>query len=102
VAVPLGMWFDLSHEHTYTLGGHLYRVGEEYLVAVPNNLFKAITTPNFSALMVPKAWKWVLMFALIGSLESLLSAKAIDLIDPWKRKSNQDRDLLAIGICNTL
>ena len=102
IAVPLGMWLDISHEHIYTLAGHLYQVGEEFLVAVPNNIFKAITTPDFAALALPKAWKWVIMFALIGSLESLLSAKAVDLIDPWKRKTNQDRDMLAVGIGNTI
>lgn len=102
IAVPMGMFFDLGHEHTYTMGGHMYKLGEQYLVAVPNNLFKAMTSPNFSALSMAKAWKWVMMFALIGSLESLLSAKAVDLIDPWKRKTNQDRDMLAVGIGNTI
>lgn len=102
VAIPLGMYFDLSHEHTYTLSGHTYSVGEQHLVNVPFNMFAAITTPDFSALKLPAAWKWVAMYALIGSLESLLSAKAVDLLDPWKRKTNLDRDLLAVGTGNLL
>jgi MFS superfamily sulfate permease-like transporter len=65
-------------------------------------MFSAITFPDFSGLTTPIAWKYILMFALIGSLESLLSAKAIDEIDPWKRKTNQDRDLLAVGVGNTV
>ncbi|MFK8112039.1 MAG: SulP family inorganic anion transporter [Rubripirellula sp.] len=103
VAVPMGMAFDLLHEHSYVLQGHQYQLGEQYLVKMPDRvfgMFDDITTPDFSALWQIKAWKWVMMFFIIGSLESLLSAKAIDLLDPWKRKTNMDRDMVAVGAGN--
>jgi hypothetical protein len=55
---------------------------------VPSNLQAALSYPDFTALATVSGWKWALLFALIGGLESLLSAKAIDLIDPWRRKTN--------------
>lgn len=103
VAIPLGMFFDLLHKHSYMLQGHEYQLGDQYLVAMPSEvfgMFKEITTPDFSALRQPKAWTWVFMFFVIGSLESILSAKAVDLLDPWKRKASMDRDIIAVGAGN--
>ncbi|MGV3485791.1 MAG: SulP family inorganic anion transporter [Planctomycetaceae bacterium] len=103
VAIPMGVGFDLIHAHSYTLQNHQYQLGEQYLVAMPDRvfgMFDELTGPDFSALRQPKAWTWVFMFFIIGSLESLLSAKAVDLIDPWKRKSSMDRDMVAVGIGN--
>jgi MFS superfamily sulfate permease-like transporter len=102
VAIPLGMFFDLSHEHKYTFFNHNYEVGEKFLVPVPSSMLSAVTFPDFSGLMTLKGWKWLTMFALIGSLESLLSAKAIDMLDPWRRKTNLNRDMLAVGVANTI
>ena len=102
-AVPMGMGFDLLHEHSYTLQGHKYQLSEQYLVKMPDKvfgMFNDITFPEFSVLGQAKAWKWILMFFIIGSLESVLSAKAIDLLDPWKRKTKMNRDLIAIGVGN--
>jgi MFS superfamily sulfate permease-like transporter len=46
--------------------------------------------------------KYVIMFALVGSLEALLTVKAIDMMDPFKRKSNTNKDLIAVGIGNII
>lgn len=102
VAIPLGQYFDLSHEHTYSLMGYDYKLSETFLVDVPKSLLSAMAHPDFSALTHVAAWKWIVLFTLIGSLESLLSAKAIDLLDPWKRKTDFNRDMLAVGVANTL
>ncbi len=102
VTVPLGMYLNFGQEQTYSFSGQDYPLGKNFLVAVPENMFRALTFPDFSGLGTSIGIKYVVMFALIGSIESLLSAKAIDKIDPWKRKTNHDQDMLAVGVGNTL
>lgn len=46
--------------------------------------------------------QYVILFSLIGSIESLLTAKALDGLDPYKRKTDFNKDLVSIGIGNTL
>ncbi len=108
-AVPMGIYFDLLHTHTYSFHGHTYELGESFLVNMPDRMFGMfdyITTPDFSAFTNSEyrstAIYWAFMFFTIGSLESLLSAKAIDVIDPWKRKTDLDRDMIAVGVGNFL
>lgn len=87
ITVPLGMRFDL---------------GADLLVNVPQNMFSALTFPDFGGVATATGIKYIILFSLIGSLESLLSAKAVDEIDPYRRKTKYDGDLLAIGVGNTL
>lgn len=102
VAVPLGVYFGL--------GEMLNDQGKpKFLVNIPNVIPAVFTDssvafmfPNFAGLVTTTGLKYVLLFALIGSIESLLSAKAVDLIDPWKRKTDMNRDLLAVGLANTV
>jgi MFS superfamily sulfate permease-like transporter len=106
VAVPLALYFDLAHRHDYTFLGHHYTIDPSLLVNLPSSLASAITFPDFAVFAhvetVGKAIKWVAMFSLIGSLESMLSAKAIDLLDYERRKTNLNRDLLAVGVANLI
>lgn len=102
VAVGLGVYLDIGREHMYAFGGTDYTLGPRYLVDVPNDFFSAVTFPDFSGVLTMVGVKYIVMFCLIGSLESILSAKAVDKIDPYRRKSNLDKDLLAVGIGNTV
>ncbi|MBX3441137.1 MAG: SulP family inorganic anion transporter [Planctomyces sp.] len=104
VSVPMASAFDLLHQHSYTFWGSTFELSDQFLVKMPERMFgmfAELTAPDFGALALPAAWKWVMLFFLIGSLESMLSAKAVDLLDPWKRKTNLNRDLVAVGIANT-
>jgi len=112
-AVGLGLAFDLEHRHTYLFPDSFfdtnheaeYEVGPRFLVDMPEVLKEpaaAFAFPDFRGLATATGLQYLLLFTLIGSLESLLSAKAIELLDPWRRKTNFDRDLLAVGFANTL
>jgi MFS superfamily sulfate permease-like transporter len=93
----------MEYEHKYIfLNNKEYMMGPQYLVTLPQNIFSAIRYPDFSQILTLTSVKYVIMFALIGSLESLLSSKAIDMLDPYKKKSNLNRDLLGIGFGNTI
>ena len=110
IAIPAAMFlfkdfdgFKRSYEVTHN-GHEVVQEVKSLLVKVPENaaaLPKSFIFPDFSKISTFMFWKWVIMFSLVGSLESLLSAKAVDVLDPWKRKSDLNRDLLAVGVANT-
>lgn len=45
-------------------------------------------------------WKYVFMFLFVGSLESLLTVKAVEDLDPYKRETDFNSDLKAVGAGN--
>ena len=76
-------------------------VSPEYMISgipAPAQIINEIPTPNFSAIASGPFWLSVLALTLISSIESLLSIKAVDKLDPQKRRSNVNRDLKALGL----
>lgn len=76
--------------------------GTGYLVAIPDDFLASFCFPDFSKITTVAFWEAVLGISLVGSLESLLSAAAVDKLDPYKRVSDLDRDLTAVGIGNVV
>ncbi len=100
ITVPLALIFDLEHQHNYTLLAHQYHVGPEFLVTLPGSILDAIAFPDFSAVLTGASMKYVVMFALVGTVESTLSVIAVDAMDPEKKPSNLNKDLFAVGVGN--
>jgi MFS superfamily sulfate permease-like transporter len=92
IAIPAELYMDFQHtEPSYAM------------VHIGNLLENIKVNVDFSGMAQSGIFiKYVIMFALVGSLESLLTVKAIDMLDPFHRKSNANKDLIAVGIGNTI
>lgn len=109
VGMALGQYFDLDHQHVFMflpndpiLPHHEFTVGPAFLVAVPEHFFSGFYFPDFSKVGTMPFWVAVISICLVGSLESLLSATAVDKLDPYRRYSDLNRDLTAVGVGNTM
>jgi carbonic anhydrase/SulP family sulfate permease len=83
------------------------RLTTRQLVQVPvaANLMGVVgflTLPDFSALGQPGVYLTALTLALVASLETLLNLEAVDRLDPRRRTSPPNRELLAQGVGNML
>ena len=84
-----------------------YAIEPQHLVTVPvagniSEFLNQFTFPNFSAIGNYDVWIIAFTIAVVGSLETLLSVEATDKLDPQKRITNTDRELLAQGTGNIL
>jgi len=70
------------------------------MVEMPRNLFGegGLELPSFTKMGESAFWIAVAGFALVSAIESLLSAKAVDSLDPYKRSSNLNKDLVSMGL----
>lgn len=70
------------------------------LVSIPTNLKAFIVTPSFDVITSKASIISIFSLFFVASLESILSASAVDKLDPLKRESNFDRELWSKGVVN--
>jgi carbonic anhydrase len=93
IGVILGQWF------------HLGQIGNGFLISLPKDPFHGIHSPDFAALLARQdlwyaAILGVVTLTMIDGVESLATAMAVDRIDPFHRKSQPNRVLFGMGVCN--
>ncbi len=84
--------------------GYAILGSEGHLVAVPDLLAGGVRLPvlDVSAFLDVRTWTVGLELAVIASLETLLSTEAGDRLDPQRRTTPPDRELMAQGVGNVL
>jgi carbonic anhydrase len=80
-------------------------VAPSHLVSVavsetPEAFFSLFRLPDFGAITDTLVWTTAVTLAIVASLESLLSVTAVDEIDPKRRVTDKNRELLAQGTGN--
>ncbi len=56
--------------------------------------------PDFTQILNKEVWIVAITIAIIASLETLLSIEAVDKLDPFKRNSPTNKELIAQGVGN--
>jgi MFS superfamily sulfate permease-like transporter len=101
--VAFGIIFNQFIDEHY----HKFTLRDEHLVQIPilamgESLLDLLTFPDFSAISNPKLWEIAIALTIVASLESILSVEAVDKLDPYKRKTPMNRELIAQGVGNAV
>ena len=101
VAVAVGVVYYLMTR------GTPYGITPDHLVQVPvpsdmDSFLGQFALPNFGAITNPTIWVTGFTIALVASLETLLCVEATDKLDPEKRVTPTNRELIAQGTGNIL
>jgi len=103
--IPAPMWIlILSVGFTYSFKwlNIPFPMHASYLISIPENVLSNLAFPDFSKVPETDFLLSVFAITLIASIESLLSIKAVDKLDPQSRRSNVNKDLKALGLATVL
>jgi len=98
LSIPFVFAFDFFNGHSISFFGTTYGVGPELLISIPDNPLDSIMHPDFGMIGTSAFWLTVLSITMIASVETLASARAVDKLDPYKRTTNLNKDLVGVGL----
>lgn len=98
LSIPFVYVFNFFDQQTISFLGKAYDIGPDLLLDIPDSIMDSIMHPNFSKINTLEFWTTVFSMLIITSIESLAIAKAVDKIDPYRRKTNLNKDLTGIGL----
>ena len=98
LSIPFVYAFNFFDQQTLSFLGKAYDIGPDLLLDIPDSIMDSIMHPNFSKINTLEFWTTVFSMLIITSIESLAIAKAVDKIDPYRRKTNLNKDLIGIGL----
>jgi MFS superfamily sulfate permease-like transporter len=87
------------------VAGWIAGLPEALRIRMPESVLDGLRSPAFAEFAArPELWLpmalVVFTFTMIDGVESVASVKAVDKIDPWRRKSDANKTLRAMGVCN--
>ena len=100
IAIPYAYFWGFQRDQEIGFIGKSVEVGPRFLIDIPNDLIEGIVFPSFSRIDSWGFWMTVLSITLISSIETLAIAKAVDKLDPYKRKTDLNKDLIGLGLGN--
>ena len=91
----------------FKASGSSLAISQDHLVNLPvpksfNDFTNQFSLPNFAEITRPDVWVVALTIAVVASIETLLCIEASDKLDPLKRYTDTNRELLAQGTGNIL
>ena len=104
--IPAPMWIVVLSVGMYyyydLVSASPYPIDKSLLIALPNDVLSNFAFPDFGKVYHANFINAVISITLIASIESLLSIKAVDKLDPLKRRSNVNKDIRALGLATVI
>lgn len=80
-----------------------WKLNKSQFIGIPENIMLELRVPDFNSLFSnAQIWSNAVLICFVAALETLLSITAIDKLDPYKRVTPQNRELVAQGTANFL